>query len=80
VELKRVQLWQGQGFGSTEAADGGPLPLQRISQDMDALWRMQIIKETGAKRDLWKNKVEQVAEETDALRAGLDRFSGREKR
>lgn len=54
--------------------------LQRISSDMDALWRMQIITETGAKRDLWKSKVEQVAEETDALRAGLERFSGRERR
>lgn len=47
---------------------------------MDALWRMQIIKEAGAKRDLWKSKVEQVAEETDALRMGLERFAGRERR
>lgn len=54
--------------------------LQRFSSDMDALWRMQIMKDSASKRDLWKTKVEQVAEETDALKAGLDRFCGREKR
>ncbi|GAB4820426.1 hypothetical protein N2152v2_007472 [Parachlorella kessleri] len=54
--------------------------LKRISEDMEALWRMQIIKETGAKRDMWKNKVEQVVEETYALKTGLDRFAGRERR
>ena len=54
--------------------------LQRISEDMEALWRMQIIKETGAKRDMWKNKVEQVVEETYALKTGLDKFAGRERR
>ncbi len=53
---------------------------QKISSDMDAIWRMQVIKESAAKRDIWKNKVEQVAEETDSLRAGLYRFSGRERR
>lgn len=47
---------------------------------MDAMWRMQIIKEAGGKRDVWKAKVVQVVEEADALRAGLDRFSGRERR
>lgn len=47
--------------------------LQKISIDMDALWRMQSMRETSSKRDIWKRKVEQVAEEADALRIALDK-------
>ena len=34
--------------------------LQKASQDMDAMWRMQAMREPAAKRDVWKAKVEQV--------------------
>ncbi|KAI7838538.1 hypothetical protein COHA_007681 [Chlorella ohadii] len=54
--------------------------LQRLSGELDAVWRMQSLREPAAKRDLWKRKVEQVAEEADALRAGMDRFGHRQQR
>jgi Golgi SNAP receptor complex protein 2 len=51
---------------------------QRISIDMDGMWRMQMMREAASKRDLWKHKVEQVAEEADGLRTGLDRYGSRQ--
>jgi golgi SNAP receptor complex member 2 len=54
--------------------------LQKISVDMDGMWRMQSLKEAASKRDLWKRKVEQVAEEADALRVGLERLNVRVRR
>ena len=53
--------------------------VQRFSHDMDAMWRMQVLRDNTGKRDVWKAKVEQVAEETDALRVGLDRFTHRQQ-
>lgn len=54
--------------------------LQKISVDMDSMWRMQSMREPASKRDIWKRKVEQVAEEADALRVALDRFGARQHR
>lgn len=54
--------------------------LQKLSVDMDGLWRMQSMREAPSKRDLWKRKVEQVAEEADALRVALDKFGVRQHR
>eukprot|EP00887_Chlorella_sp_A99_P001558 scaffold8.g1558.t1 len=54
--------------------------LQRFSQDMEAMWRMQMLREAPAKRDVWKAKVEQVAEETDVLRLGLERLASHQQR
>lgn len=54
--------------------------LQRLSGELDAVWRMQALREAASKRDIWKRKVEQISEETDALRTGLDRFTGRQAR
>lgn len=34
--------------------------LQRLSGELDAVWRMQSLREPAAKRDIWKRKVEQV--------------------
>lgn len=31
--------------------------LRRISTAMDAMWRMSVVKEASAKRDVWKRKV-----------------------
>lgn len=52
---------------------------QRLSGELDAVWRMQSLREAPSKRDLWKRKVDQVAEEADALRVGLDRFTHRQQ-
>jgi Golgi SNAP receptor complex protein 2 len=45
---------------------------------MDRLWRSQV---PASQRDLWKRKLEQVAEEVDSLKLGLDKYlSRRQKR
>ncbi|DBB07548.1 TPA: hypothetical protein ACH3X3_009005 [Trebouxia sp. C0006] len=54
--------------------------LQKISSQMESIWRMQVVKESTAKRDIWKRKVEQVSEETDSLRVALDKHTGRQNR
>ncbi|MCO5570488.1 hypothetical protein L7F22_024210 [Adiantum nelumboides] len=51
--------------------------LQQYGTDMDRLWRSQIAK---PQRDLWKRKVEQMMEETDSLRLGLDKYFSRQYR
>ncbi|GFY93488.1 membrin 12 [Actinidia rufa] len=45
--------------------------IQSLCAEMDRLWRS-----IGAKsqRDLWKRKVEQVAEESDSLKESLDKY------
>lgn len=78
---------------NAEQSSRGPVPdgfasdlqkqlgqLQKLSVDMDGLWRMQSMREAASKRDLWKRKVEQVAEEADALRGALDKFGVRQHR
>jgi Golgi SNAP receptor complex protein 2 len=50
--------------------------LQVWSTEMDRLWRQIIPK---GPRDLWKRKVEQVAEEVEALKAGLEKHQNRQR-
>ena len=47
---------------------------------MDSLWRMQSLRESTSKRDIWKHKVEQVLEECDALGAALNKHTHKERR
>lgn len=47
---------------------------------MDATWRMHTLRESVSKSDIWKRKVEQMGEEADALRVGLEKFSQRQNR
>lgn len=48
---------------------------------MDAIWRMQSMRESGSKKvEVWKRKVEQVGEEADVLRMSLDKFTARQHR
>jgi len=54
--------------------------LQKITNDMESVWRMFVIRETTAKRAVWKGKVEQVVEEVDVIRRALDRYGTREQR
>ncbi|XP_057498636.1 membrin-11-like [Actinidia eriantha] len=51
--------------------------IQSLCAEMDRLWRS-----IGAKsqRDLWKRKVEQVAEESDSLKESLDKYFLRNQR
>ncbi|KAL2651164.1 hypothetical protein R1flu_019292 [Riccia fluitans] len=51
--------------------------LQQSSVEMERLWRQQMPR---AQRDLWKRKVEQVAEESDSLKLGLDKYLSRQHR
>lgn len=41
---------------------------------------MQTLRESSSKSSIWKLKVEQVSEETDALKAALDKYTHREGR
>jgi golgi SNAP receptor complex member 2 len=54
--------------------------LQRCSQDLDACWRMQTLREAANKIDVWKRKVEQVAEEADALAVAVSRLGAKAHR
>eukprot|EP00243_Klebsormidium_subtile_P004543 TRINITY_DN1858_c0_g1_i2.p1 TRINITY_DN1858_c0_g1~~TRINITY_DN1858_c0_g1_i2.p1 ORF type:complete len:229 (+),score=19.11 TRINITY_DN1858_c0_g1_i2:106-792(+) len=52
--------------------------LQRINIDMEHMWRAQIAQRKD--KDIWKRKVEGIAEETDSLRGALDKYLSREHR
>ncbi|KAM6546915.1 hypothetical protein CsatB_027651 [Cannabis sativa] len=45
--------------------------IQSLCLDMDRLWRSVAAK---SQRDLWKRKVEQVAEEAESLKQSLDKY------
>ncbi|KAJ7550803.1 hypothetical protein O6H91_07G119000 [Diphasiastrum complanatum] len=51
--------------------------LENHCVEMERLWRLQLPK---THRDLWKRKIEQVAEEVDALKTGLDKYLVRQHR
>lgn len=52
--------------------------LQVASADMDRMWRNQVL--AKGQRDLWKRRIEQVAEEVESLKAGIDRYLLRQHR
>eukprot|EP00249_Psilotum_nudum_P015019 c25123_g1_i1 orf=50-835(+) len=51
--------------------------LQAYSVQMDRLWRSQVAK---PHQDLWKRKVEQIAEEAESLEMGLNKYLSRQHR
>ncbi|CAK9158821.1 unnamed protein product [Ilex paraguariensis] len=51
--------------------------IQSLCVEMDRLWRSVAAK---SQRDLWKRKVEQVAEEADSLKDSLDKYFLRNQR
>jgi Golgi SNAP receptor complex protein 2 len=51
--------------------------IQTYCADMDRLWRSVPAR---SQRDLWKRKVEQVAEEAESLKESLDRYFQRHQR
>ena len=54
--------------------------LQKVTQQIESGWRILVVQENGAKRDIWKRKVEQVVEDCDQFRISLERFKSRESR
>lgn len=95
-QAKRLILVLREGLERLENAEGGRLRadpsgvakelrqqwsiLQRLSAEMDGAWRMATVRDHHAKRDVWKRKVEQVAEETDSIRLALEKYGQREER
>ncbi|KAL2456750.1 Membrin-11 [Forsythia ovata] len=53
------------------------IQIQSLCSDMDRLWRSIAGK---SQRDLWKRKVEQVAEESESLKASLDKHISRHQK
>lgn len=51
--------------------------LQRTAQELDATSRMQTLREAPNKIDLWKRKIEQITDETDALQSAITRLGAR---
>ncbi|KAF2306880.1 hypothetical protein P3X46_034777 [Hevea brasiliensis] len=51
--------------------------IQSLCAEMDRLWRLIAAK---PQRDLWKRKVEQVAEEAESLKQSLDRYFSRNQK
>jgi uncharacterized protein YukE len=78
--VTQVNHLYGQASGQTRQLEDMLASLQRVSQQMDSQWRMQVVRTSTSKSDVWKRRVEQVAEETDALKAALDKHTHRERR
>ena len=47
---------------------------QRCFQSLEAQWRMQSLREAPARREIWRQKVQAVADESYALAQGLHRW------
>jgi len=84
--LIRLERLEGKGHGGNATIQelkeqrNKLNELQRISQQMEQQFRVLIVLENPAKRDIWKRKVEQVVEECDQFRIALERFGSRESR
>ncbi len=76
----QVHQQYGQATGLAQQLVAKLAELQRINQQMDSTWRMQVLRESSSKSGIWKLKVEQVSEETNALRAALDKYTHKERR
>ena len=76
----QVNHQYAQATGLAQQLRGRLLDLQRVSQQLDGVWRMQALRDSGTKTDMWKRKVEQVSEEADDLSAALDKHTHRVRR
>lgn len=78
--LERLEFSSSNGMDSPElsfAVKRNITQIQSLCAEMDSLWRSVPAK---SHRDLWKRKVEQVAEEADSLKESLDKYSFRNQR
>lgn len=82
--IERLENAEQRGNGVADAmareVQNQLAQLRKISVDMDGLWRMHSLKDPPSKRDVWKRKVEQIAEESDALQGAFDRLMMHSKR
>ncbi|KAK9290075.1 hypothetical protein L1049_008239 [Liquidambar formosana] len=72
--LERLEFSSASGVDSPElsfAIKRDISQIQSLCVEMDRLWRSVAAK---SQRDLWKRKVEQVAEEADSLKESLDKY------
>ncbi|GAA0174028.1 SNARE protein [Lithospermum erythrorhizon] len=79
-KLERLEYTSASGLGSPELSDlvkGDIVEIQSLCIEMDRLWRSIPAK---SQRDLWKRKVEQVAEEADSFKGSLDKYLSRNQR
>ncbi|KAK9823145.1 hypothetical protein WJX72_000581 [[Myrmecia] bisecta] len=70
----------GHSTGLANTLEKKLADLQRTSREMDNIWRMQVVRESADKRDLWKRKVELVVEEEEALSLALHKHTHRQRR
>lgn len=78
--LERLEFSSSAGMDSPELSFSIKKDITRIQSlcvEMDRLWRSIGNK---SQRDLWKRKVEQVAEEVDSLRESLDKHTFRNQK
>lgn len=81
--LERLERLEYASSSATSSSDSPELSnslnrdisqIQSLCSEMDRLWRSIPAK---SQRDLWKRKVEQVAEEAASLKGSLDKFLSR---
>ena len=75
-----VRRQRHAGAGAACNHSQSPAGTQKLSSEMDASWRMHLLREPASRADVWKRKVEQVSEEADSLRIGLEKFHTRQQR
>ncbi|KAK7276687.1 hypothetical protein RIF29_17831 [Crotalaria pallida] len=73
--LERVE--RGEFSSSSDSVQHDISQIQSLCVQMDRLWRSISAK---SQRDLWKRKVEQIAEEAESLKAGLDKYNLRNQK
>ena len=80
---ERLERYEGQvGAPPTLAASlqSKHAELARVARELEQQQRVLLMSEGAGRRDIWKHKVEQVVEETDQLRAALEKHTRREHR
>ncbi|KAA0041747.1 membrin-11 [Cucumis melo var. makuwa] len=73
-KLERLEYTAASGMDSPELSFSikkDITQIQSLCVEMDRLWRSIAAK---SQRDLWKRKVEQVAEEADSMKQSLDKY------
>eukprot|EP00241_Pyramimonas_parkeae_P011743 CAMPEP_0114260674 /NCGR_PEP_ID=MMETSP0058-20121206/20632_1 /TAXON_ID=36894 /ORGANISM="Pyramimonas parkeae, CCMP726" /LENGTH=216 /DNA_ID=CAMNT_0001375963 /DNA_START=9 /DNA_END=656 /DNA_ORIENTATION=- len=80
--LERLEKMEGTQAASALGRDMRTKlsELQKISAEMERKWRVLVMQESSAKRDIWKRKVEQIVAETDSLTTCIDRVIRKEHR
>lgn len=73
-KLERLEYTAASGMDSPDLSSSikrDIIQIQSLCVEMDRLWRSVAAK---SQRDLWKRKVEQIAEEADSMKQSLDKY------